>query len=111
MADSLQQPKNHVAAGDVIPIGEGLFWVGSSSKDLPHTVDPAAFEGVGSCECEHFVFRLEPILRAGFRGDYLRCSHIERVREHIADTYVRHEIKRRKEKANEPRYIKHPRNR
>lgn len=62
-----------------------LRWrVGSLTRpgEIEHVVDLATFHGNGSCSCEHFEFRLAPLLRDGITGGKpTRCGHILVARE------------------------------
>jgi hypothetical protein len=48
-----------------------------------HRVELDAWDGNGECVCEHFQWRLLPMLKAGAKtnGDNFRCHHIKEARE------------------------------
>lgn len=76
----------------VFPSGNPLQpQVASRSRpSLKHQVVLDAYRGNGSCECEHFVCRLEPRLQKGeLPSDVLRCSHIAEARAHLLDEVIR----------------------
>lgn len=69
------------------------FHVSSRSRpEIIHTVDLAAFTGNGSCSCEHFEFRILPLLRTGYRAadGVTRCSHIQAARATFLDRMIQH---------------------
>lgn len=50
--------------------------------EIEHLVDLSAWCGNGACSCEHFEFRLAPLLRDGITGGQpTRCGHILVARE------------------------------
>jgi hypothetical protein len=61
----------------------GRFWVESRSEPgHSHLVDLVANGGRGECGCDHWKFRCQPAIK---EGKAMRCSHIDAVRDHIAD--------------------------
>lgn len=45
----------------------------------PYLVDLDEYGGNGWCACEHFEFRLQPIVTRGLNEEPLRCWHIEQA--------------------------------
>jgi hypothetical protein len=76
-------------------------------KEPPYLVQLDAYDGNGTCQCKHFVCRLEPLLKKGMTGqqafdagadvpewsgfteDCLRCFHIHAARLKFADDTIR----------------------
>jgi hypothetical protein len=59
-----------------------------STKGEAHVVDLLAFDGLGECSCQHFQFRIMPLVRRGLieKGNPLgHCKHIRRAREKFCD--------------------------
>ena len=79
---------------DVAPADSALrFTVTSRSRaEIHHLVDLAAFFGNGSCSCEHFEFRILPLLRTGYRPEdgITRCSHILAARNAFLNRMIQH---------------------
>jgi hypothetical protein len=72
------------------------YHVGSRTRpQVKHLVDLELYGGNGACSCEHFTFKLEPYLKKGARSETggLRCWHINRARERLADDVVRQAAK------------------
>lgn len=61
-----------------------------SRPEMQHVVDLEAFHGNGACSCEHFEFRLAPLLRDGIgrAGSATRCGHILVAREAFTNHMV-----------------------
>lgn len=61
-----------------------------SRPELVHVVDLAAWTGNGACSCEHFEFRLAPLLRDGAprRTQATRCGHILVARDAFANHMI-----------------------
>lgn len=61
-----------------------------SRPEIEHVVDLDAWAGNGACSCEHFEFRLAPLLRDGATrgGAATRCGHIMVAR----DAFTNHMI-------------------
>lgn len=60
-----------------------------SRPGLWHQVILDAYRGNGSCECEHFVCRLERELAMGAEpGDATRCQHIVEARAELLDATI-----------------------
>lgn len=62
----------------------------NSRPDIEHVVDLGAWHGNGACSCEHFEFRLAPLLRDGIGGGgkATRCGHIMVAREAFANHMI-----------------------
>lgn len=60
------------------------FMVASRREGVdPYLVDLEEFGGNGQCGCEHFQFRLQPILERGAKpSPELQCFHIEQARSY-----------------------------
>lgn len=57
--------------------------------EIEHVVDLDAFAGNGACSCEHFEFRLAPLIRDGITGGKAtRCGHIMVAREAFANHMI-----------------------
>lgn len=56
-------------------------------KETQHLVELDAYDGNGSCTCEHFMFRLGPQLskQGAQPGDANRCHHIKEARERFTN--------------------------
>jgi hypothetical protein len=93
------KPDEIVFAGDAEP---GIFYMGSRSSPGgdPHRIDICAHDGVGSCECQNYVFNLHGQLEKGFRGKHLRCYHNRKVRELVDQLFTEQE--RKKQQAKRP---------
>lgn len=63
-----------------------------------HMVDVSAFLGFGECSCEHFQYRLLPMVKDGRQALQPRCKHIIAAREAFADLMIQHLTKPRNEK-------------
>lgn len=62
----------------------------NTRPDISHLVDLAAWTGNGACSCEHFEFRLAPLLKDGAaRGTQAtRCGHILVARDAFANHMI-----------------------
>lgn len=52
------------------------------SPNVFHTVDLAEFDCSGACSCEHFDFKIRPLIRGGLirpHSDAAKCKHIRRA--------------------------------
>lgn len=81
------------AAGDPCPT------CGEEVEERWHIVDIAGYDANGTCSCEFFQFRLEPIivrLPAGSLERH-RCSHIQASRDFALDVYLGAYARSRKE--------------
>jgi len=77
-------------------------------REVTHIVELDKFDGNGACTCEHFTYRLEPLLKAGAKpqGESLRCHHITEARERLLNDLInRVRLNERKEKSNEPSHL------
>lgn len=61
-----------------------------SRPDIEHVVDLDSWAGNGACSCEHFEFRLAPLLRDGAPrgGSATRCGHILVARDAFTNHMV-----------------------
>jgi hypothetical protein len=100
------------------------YLVQSRSKvGVTHVVELDLYDGNGGCSCQHFTFRLEPLLKAGNRpeeSDALRCDHIRAARRKLVDDIIRQatinaaiatappEPRQRVERVPPPRYKSRP---
>ncbi len=59
--------------------------------ETKHLVEIDAYDGAGKCSCEHFTFRLEPLLKQGniTPSDATRCHHIVEAREVFTDEVIK----------------------
>ena len=74
------------------PYDSPLRWLAYSASrpGSVHLVDLAAYEGNGGCACEHFLCRLEPLLRLGARpSNRTRCKHIIAVRHYLVNRVIK----------------------
>ncbi len=54
-----------------------------------HLVDLAENGTFGKCSCQHFEFRIQPLIDAGERLMPLdRCKHLKAVREDLVDRVI-----------------------
>jgi len=83
--------------------GSGIFFIGSRSHPDAHRVDICEWDGLGSCECQNYIFNIEDQLRKGFRSDHLRCYHVRQVHKFVVRLFTDQERAKRCS-------IKHPRN-
>lgn len=67
--------------------------------EMEHVVDLDAWAGNGACSCEHFEFRLAPLIRDGATrgGAATRCGHILVAR----DAFTNHMVQLLSAKADE----------
>lgn len=91
----------------VAPGGDWTVWLVQSSRrkdgkePLEHRVDLLDYRlpngGFnGSCNCEHFVFTLDPRVEESIEtGVPLRCKHIRRVRGLVVDAVLEKEWRER----------------
>ena len=80
-----------------IPFEPFRFHVASESEPAyPHLVDLEAFDGVGQCSCEDFVYRKQSRLERGERGAEYRCGHILAAREFLIDKQLSNRERLRK---------------
>jgi hypothetical protein len=77
----MPEPKKNWWELDVIPIRgrRKAFHVESRSKDEPHLCQLLEIGGFGSCECEHFIYRIEDKAQKGqiARTFENRCEHLK----------------------------------
>ena len=70
------------------------FYVFSETKPgRKYLCDLLEFDGNGKCDCDHFKFRLEPVLFRGYRETSLLCKHLKSAREAWATMVLRHMAK------------------
>jgi hypothetical protein len=67
-----------------LPFDSPLRWQvpSSSESDIHYLVDLGANDGLGECQCSHFVFVCGPRIRQGERR---RCRHINLARSWFLD--------------------------
>lgn len=67
-----------------------LRWTVTSASraDVEHVVDLGAFCGYGQCSCEHFEFRIRPLLEAGSADPPTRCAHILAARASFTNDMI-----------------------
>ena len=90
---------------------------------VTHVVELDLYDGNGGCTCEHFTYRLEPLLKTGTsveETDALRCDHIRAARRKLVDDIIRQatvnaaiataspEPRQRPERVPPPRYRPRP---
>ncbi len=67
------------------------FHVDSEAKGATdkHLVDLAENEFFGKCSCQHFEFRIQPLIDAKERLMPVdRCKHLKAVREYLLDRVI-----------------------
>jgi hypothetical protein len=67
------------------------FHVASDSQpEIKHLVDLSENGTLGKCSCQHFEFRLQPLIDAGeiTLHPQDRCKHLKAVREHLCNLVV-----------------------
>lgn len=77
----------------VSPIdGEPLRYRVLSRKDRTRSylVDLEEFDGNGQCDCEHFTYRMKPLLdRGALSSPETRCYHIQLARRFFTDQQIK----------------------
>ena len=94
------------ASGSVIPLR--YLFKSESRNDIVHVVDLEDWNGSGSCTCEHFEFRIAPLLTRQIIEPHTarsRCVHIRRAREIQADITIQFEKKRRENEQKKKRPV------
>ena len=73
-------------------IGRGHYRCHSTSREeTAYAVDLSENNGLGSCECEDFIFRRLPQWKSIRKPyDALRCRHLRIVRNHVLDQIIAH---------------------
>ncbi len=82
----------------VVRIGRGHYRCHSQSRpETAYDVDLMHYGGLGSCTCDDFVRRRKPRWR-DVRKPYniFRCKHLQRVRNHVLDQIIEHEMMKEK---------------
>ena len=76
----------------IVRIGRGHYRVWSQSKpECAYVVDLSAHDGLGSCECENFAYRLWPRYKKVKKPySVFRCKHIKRCRDFVLDAIIKH---------------------
>ena len=77
-----------------------LFVASNSRAKLEHLVELDAFDGIGQCKCEDFLYRCEPELKQGLRNlpELRRCRHIKEARDFVLDKIIATIAQQQKEK-------------
>ncbi len=76
----------------MVRTGRGCYLCYSTSRpDVAYAVDVSANEGLGSCNCEDFLYRRLPRWKEVKKAyPSFRCRHIRRCRDHILDQIIQH---------------------
>lgn len=76
-------------------LGKGMYACHSESRpETAYTVDVMSYDGLGSCQCDDFLYRRFPRWKSIRKNyDALRCKHIRRVRNHMMDQIIAHYAK------------------
>jgi|LakMenE18May11ns_1017448.scaffolds.fasta_scaffold9280567_2 hypothetical protein len=86
------QEERTLAGLRIARTGRGCYLCHSSSHpERAYAVDVSAHGGLGSCECDDYLYRRYPrwkTVRQPF--DSLRCRHLRAVRNHILDALIKH---------------------
>lgn len=63
-----------------------VYEVGSDSRPGHwHRVDLSMWSGFGACSCEHFEFKINPLLKGGIvPTQEMECRHIRAARRYLA---------------------------
>jgi hypothetical protein len=73
-------------------VGRGHYLCKSRSRpSVAYSIDLEAHRGLGSCQCEDFIYRRLPKwkkVQANY--DHFRCRHIRAVRNHVLDQIITH---------------------
>lgn len=80
----------------VVRLGRGLYECSSeSTPGVKYTVDILALMGLGQCDCWDFISRRKKRWEGVRKAyDVFRCKHLRRVRNHVLDQILQHEIKK-----------------